>query len=242
MYNTDFVLSQSKLKSFEDPNVCLEEFRRRYIIKDLLHEPSLQMMYGSYFEFLAIGYGSGKQDDVKELPKKKNGDPYVAEERIKHQALRFKNMLDFFNEEFLFLEIIDIQKYLFHNKEDGVLDIVSKDVMSDRTVIADLKMTSDVNATYHPAMFGHNENIDITQAVHYADLWNRIYGELPLFSYLVFDYTNNKNFKRIDVDVSNEDILKLNERKNELRLFIQSHDPNVSWEQYCLCSKCTCLK
>lgn len=232
MYNRDFKLSQSALKCFEDPNICLEEFKGRFVTKTIPFVSSLKMDYGSYFEYLCIGKNSGYEDDVTDLPRKKDGSKKIDQIRIESQSEAFKRMFSFGGENYCWLDIISCQVSIEYENQRGIADIHCRDIFDNRDFLVDLKLTSDVNATHHPAMFGHNENIDITQGVHYCELWEKINGIRPIFSYFVFDYKLNSNFKRIDVEVSDEDIKLLNERKKLMMDFIYSHDPDEDWSNY----------
>ena len=241
MFNKDFKLSQSCLKDFENPSVCLEEFKGRWVTKTLPFPSNEKMDYGSYFEYLCIGANSGYDDPVTDLPRKNNGEKRVAQIRIEEQVNKFNALFSPDNIDYCWLKIKNIQMRLAYENQTGILDIAAEDIFDNKPHIVDLKLTSDVDATHHPAMFGHNEHIDITQATHYAWLWEKIHGVRPIFSYFVFDYKPESKFKRIDVEVSDEDINELNERKRKVFDFVYNTDPEEDWKHRCNCDKCSSL-
>lgn len=231
-----FELSQSSLKSFEDPSVCLEDFRRIFISKQDPPKSSIYMDFGRYFEYLCIGSGSGHQEDIKDLPRKKNGEKKVSQERIELQANLFKNFHNECSHDFKWFEIIETQKKIKFNRENGIIDIVAKDFFTDEIFLIDLKLTSDLKSNFNKK-FTYDKNINITQAIHYVDLWENLFKVRPIFSYFVFDYSPNMNFRRIDVDVSDDDIIDLIIRKKEFMSFVDEHYTEKCWKKYCTCSQ-----
>jgi len=229
MYNQGFRLSYSSLKQFEDPKVCLEEWKKVYVTRTSSFPSNIKMDYGSYFEYLCIGSAAKSGDEITDLPRKKNGEKYVAQERIELQAERFKEMMEFFGEGYLWLSIEELQKRLEFKSQVGIIDFIATDPMQMDTVLCDLKLTADVNATGHPAMFGHDENIDITQAVHYCWLYEQLNGFRPRFKYIVFDYSPRMGHKVLTIEVGDNDILLLNGRKQKVFDFVHSNNPEDDW-------------
>lgn len=204
--------SQTSLKHFEEG--CPRKWESMWVLKTVPFYSNASMDKGSYLEYLSLG-GGATEDEVTDLPRKKNGDKYTHQIRIENQAMRFKNLFDPKHEDFLGFEIEETQLELFHpnGRDRGTLDFTTS-----KNVIWDQKFTADAKAVRHPKHWGHKaEDLDVTQAVWYADLWRENYGVLPdEFRYIIFDVTPSENIEMIRVVVDEDDIQNLNNRKENV--------------------------
>ena len=106
-------LSQTALKQFE--NGCHRKWGAMWIDKSISFPINENMTNGSYFEYLCLGGGAGVQDNVTDLPRKKNGDKYISQIRIEKQADRFKRLFDKDDPYYTGIEIVGNQRELFHS-------------------------------------------------------------------------------------------------------------------------------
>lgn len=212
-----FVLSQSALKDSERIDCCMYKWRGRWITREIQFPSSIYMDRGSYFEYKCLG--SGAYEDVTELPLKKNGERYADSIRIDMQVARFNELFDKHNFDYIGLQIKDIQKSLFSEfkgfKERGIIDAEVIDDWSGKTSLLDLKLSANVDSKFTHNPF-NADDIDITQATWYSNMYERLHNYRPDFIYLVFDYSKDLNVRRLDISVSDTDILLLNERKDSL--------------------------
>lgn len=196
-----YYLSNSEMKDWE--TMCPLTWKARHIDKVFDFESSEAMMWGSYFETLAIGSGVGGK--VTEPTDKMLKSEY--NNRVKLQASDCRRYL-----KALGGKIISRQEYIFTSIMDadgqvilvcGGLDILYGFPNTDKqNVIIDLKFTGDNDNDFGPYQFGNPEKINAQQAVHYKILHKAKYGSDCGFEFWVFDKSPSVKQKRIGVDVS----------------------------------------
>lgn len=213
-----YTFSQTSLKHFEDG--CPRKWEGMWINKIIPFYSNDMMDKGKYLEYLCIG-GSAKEDDeITDLPRKKNGEKYVDQIRIESHAKYFKEHL--FNPDspkFLGYKIISTQKVLWSKdkKERGVLDIEAEEISSGNKVIIDTKLTKDLTAVRHKMNWGHQDkDIETTQAETYCSLYKENYNVIPEFVNLVFDLSPQERRKKFAITIEDENFKDLKRRKDEL--------------------------
>lgn len=223
-----FIFTQSDMRMIirkgEEIPHCPRQFMEVKVLKNFSWEPTLSMLYGSYFETLCLGRGAaGKM--VLDLPRKVlsekkkremqimgipdeqiKGEKTVDQIRIEQQALRFPQRLTelkvTINE---YNTQVPILKHLWDNVYvSGELDIWPSLMLTHeglRWVILDLKLTSDVYNTWGEYCWGEPENMDHTQGHMYLELIKNIdfhlnphLRELQDTMPTVFEMANNGEF------------------------------------------------
>lgn len=181
--NNYFFLSQSFVKEIIDQwdntkEVCWKQLNHYYIEKDVEKLQTLPMLYGNYFETLAIGSGiEGKITTEDDIPRKKNGAKKIDTERVEIQADRFKKLcrdkeiiIDKGNTQVPLARKLDSKSNVVLK---GVIDIFPTilQIQGKETLVAiDLKLTSDVNSTWGTYCWGKPEFLDHLQADTYMYL------------------------------------------------------------------------
>ena len=117
--------------------------------------------------------------------------------------------------------------------ERGVLDI-----RFSNSHIGDLKLTSNVNETRHKYHWGHDENIDTTQADFYSSIEHEKTGIIPVFTYLVFDYSTRMGVKSFAVQTTPDSIDELEERKSIVKDAVKTRKKWGEIPSKMACSSC----
>lgn len=196
-----YYLSNSEMNDWEV--MCPLVWKAKYIDKVFDREPSEAMLYGSWFETLAIGSGVGGKitEPTPAMAKSAYAD------RVKAQAADCRRYL-----KALGGKILSRQEYIFTTIVDndgqeipvcGGLDIkYGFPGTHRRNMIIDLKFTGDNDNDFGPYQYGNAEKINPQQAVHYRILHKAKYGEDCDFEYWIFDKAPTMGQKRIGVSVS----------------------------------------
>lgn len=191
---TYVVLTQSLMKQFtfkgDLVDYCPREVKLCSIDKEFKHATKA-MTAGNYFESLAIG-GTAGDSLVLDLPRLRNGNKSVAQQRIDSQVLeftkdakKFKISIDDLTVQQQFVKLIRIQDFpdlVIVLK--GTADIVSFMSVFGREhfTTIDLKLTQDVTNSHGKYCWGTHDYMDHIQAYSY----NLLNG-FP-FYYMVYDY------------------------------------------------------
>lgn len=160
---------------------------------------------GKYFEQLLFGYSANKDEKVSDLPRLDNGTKSTDQLRIEAQAERGRRILfDKQDPEYLGFNVISTQLALKFEDESGTADIVASD--KDGNIwILDVKLTKDLTNTRTEYGWGNDlSQMDLLQLVHYAQLYEKIYGTRVSIAYLIFDYSSSKRIKVSVVNISQQ--------------------------------------
>lgn len=211
------MLSQTNLKHWEKG--CKRKWRGMWIDKVVPFYSNIKMDYGKYFEYKCIG-GGATDEEVTDLPRLKNGNKSTDHNRIDQQVVKFKKLYGKNSEKFMGYTIMKDQLEL--NGNDGIsrgtIDYTTDNgLVEGKEFPWDLKLTGNVDAVRHWAHWGHSaDELDVTQAVFYIDLWEQNYGYRPEFKYLVFDYSPKMGTDIVTVSATDDHINMLNERKEDM--------------------------
>ena len=185
-----FFLTQTALKDLEKDSTCPDRWRALWLDKEIEFPSNEDMDKGKYFEWICLGGGAVSGQDVTDLPRTSLGKKTIDQIRIEEQAARFMRLFDPKSNEFQGFEIIDKQVELKHNGRKGTLDFVTRHIETNTIWIDDLKLTRDANSTRSEYGWGHDwSDLDLVQMVHYADLYEDVYGIRPRVGLWVFDYS-----------------------------------------------------
>jgi len=195
-----YKISQSLIKAFAQDDYCPMKLKKIFIDKTHNLVVSESMQRGLYFETLCLGSGvHGKK--VNDLPRKKNGDKKVSQERIDLQVHEFRSVLS--NHK---MKVLDNDIYIEKEHEKGIILNGTIDFTSpiwDDTdgpiekALVDLKLTMNIYSQFGPYCWHFPHNMDHTQAYMYMHLWEQVHGEKLPFYYLVFDYKPVPEYKII---------------------------------------------
>lgn len=161
------------------------------------------MKYGSYFEYLCLGGGSGKSADVTDLPRLESGAKSTLQKRIEVQARKFSSMFNPESSEFVGTPIRHKQLNLVYGEIEGTIDM-------DLGFPSDLKLTADLNTEY--SYWSDPAKLDNLQAATYVYLYSNRIEPTNKFSYWVFDYSTQMNILNVDIVVTDEAIQKMLKR------------------------------
>ena len=209
------VRSQSMIKDLERKDGCPFKFYHKWVNNAIKDNPSEVMNYGTYFETLVIGSGA-HGNSLTELPLLKSGKKSAVNLRIDQQAEYAKEML--FNPDhpdYLGFKVTETQAKLRDEDSnyEGIGDILGERP-TGRPVLADLKLTADVNATFGPYPWGNLVYMDFLQQILYSYLFKTMYGERPENILIVFDHSANMGKK----------IITLKEDENTLNVLFDRID------------------
>jgi hypothetical protein len=185
------------IKDLERKDGCPFKFYHKWFENAMEYIPTEVMNYGRYFETLVIG-GSGHDAGLTELPLLKSGNKTAVNLRIDKQAEYCKEIL--FNPDhpdYLGFEVTGTQVKLRDDASnyEGIADIIGQTVKDSIPVLADLKLTGDVNATFGPYPWGAPWNMDFFQQELYSYLFEIVYGVKPKNILIVFDFSTNMGKK-----------------------------------------------
>jgi len=200
MHEGRYYLSNSEATDWE--TMCPRVWKAKYIDCIVKDEPSEAMLYGSWFETIAIG--SGVQGKVTEPTPTMLKSVYA--ERIRAQAADCRRYF-----KALGGKIIARQPYLYTIIKDnegndlpicGGLDLLMGFDDGRNNLIIDTKMTGDADADFGKFQFGNVDRINPQQAIHYKLIHKAHYGTEADFNYFVFDKSEALKQKIINVVVS----------------------------------------
>ena len=191
------MLSQSTVKSFEVAG-CYRRWQAEYTgeVQRFVSDP---MKKGSFFEYLCLGGGSGKSEDVLDLERLRNGNKSAEQLRIEKQAEKFKQMFDPDHELWNGWYIQDKQIHLQHKEIEGTIDFT---INNQEFRLADLKLTADLDTEY--GYWSNPKELDFLQAATYTYLWSQNFSFIDKFDYWIYDYSTKMNVLNVEVTVSDE--------------------------------------
>mgnify|MGYP003138165926 CR=1 FL=1 len=221
-------ISQGLLRDFYDPNYCSVKWDTIYN-KGHRFPPTDAMINGLVFEQLVIGESRG--GEIYEIPKLKNGKVSKRESDIidlSNSAKKVMKSLD--------IKLLDVQPEWEVDNLSGHPDALIE--WKGEKCIFDLKFTGtkeDDSCKFNPYAWGKDlEYKDFSQAIHYVEMYYRMYGEYLPFFYLVFGKSGWVKF--INVDISSESMnnhrKKINQFENDIKDFIPKKCDNFRCE-YC---------
>lgn len=197
-------LSQSRIKALTDEQVCPKRYYHTEITGEFENPPSLSMLKGQLFEWLALG-SRNRAGQVPVLPRNRNGRPTADELRIREQAAEFKRLMPLYK-----IEILDkrvpITVPLRMTKDgtrvdlSGLLDVLV--AYQNRPYILDLKLAANCYATWGDFCWGEFWRMDHLQASAYTEMLQLATGHNVGFLYAVFDYKPQPDHQLIDVPYS----------------------------------------
>jgi hypothetical protein len=220
--------SQTMIKDLERKEGCPFKFYHKWFKNAMEYIPTEVMNQGRYFETLVIG-GSGHDDGLTELPLLKSGKKSAVNLRIDEQAEYCKSILyDPDHPDYLGIEVTGTQVKLRDDASnyEGIADIIGKTVRDSLPVLADLKLTADVNATFGPYPWGEPWNMDFLQQVLYSYLFQIEFGVKPLNLLIVFDSSPNMGKKIITLKEDDNTINKLFERIDSFEEALAHYEEN----------------
>lgn len=243
------ILTQTCVKDLEKEETCPYRWMKQWIEKDpSLKLSSEDLSKGKFFEYLVLGSGAIEGEDVKDLPRLRDGSKSTDQLRIEEQAFRIKKALfDKNDPDYLGFEIKSVQRHLSVNDESGTLDIEAID-NKDNIWIIDLKLTKDLSSDRTKYGWGNDwSTIDLIQLTHYKELYNKVYNDVnPRVGLLVADYSPKKQIEFGEILISN---FKLNEKRKRFakaREVIALYEKNewIKYPSFNECKNCplTCDK
>lgn len=247
-------ITQTLIKQFEKPNNC---FRKVYECSVLrIHDTeSIAMLNGCYFETLCLGAGSGGKQ-VLDLPRKKNGEKKIDQERIEFQAAQFEYYLRKWgikkpSDKGKQIEIKTVYKgFLVKIVIDFVSSIDNEELGKYPVAIFDTKLTKNMHNEFGGFSWGAPENMDHLQGMFYPVVFATYYKDhlpkdyvVPFYN-LVFDYKTTPEAKVVPVlfDAMYEDRLleRITFCNEKLEYAIKEDWPTVP--DYDNCKNCPLLK
>lgn len=220
----NFKLSKTTLTDLEKSSVCPVRWKSQWLERRWTFEPSVAMLKGMYFEYLAIGGGVG-DDDITDLPRNKNGSKTADQIRIEEQANIFKNAL--YNDKcpyYLGFEVVDTQVHVEDEKSKGFIDVLAK--RGDELAIIDIKLTRDFHGVNPPYSYGDMNSMDMIQLALYKYLYDKEHGTDVTTYIFVGDYSTKMNRKLVQVDVSLNKIDEVLARIDEGYKVIDAYQEN----------------
>jgi hypothetical protein len=206
---------------------CSYRFKTATIEK-IFREPATEAMNkGKYFEYLCLGGGADKTDEVTDLPRTLKGGKTVDQERIESQVVMFQRLLDEFE-----IKLTDVQ-HKFSKEWDhpnniwmdeyeilieGTIDFIhdlhtfamnqnGESVWMDLDgCVHDLKLTANIWETYTRGSWAYPWSMDHSQVAVYQYL-----TDAP-FCYWVFDYKPKPEFRLWQHDASQIEMMEMHER------------------------------
>lgn len=243
-----YKISPSTMKAFYEDGSCRKYWYFKNIEKSIERDPpSEAMVKGIVFETLALGENvAGSELPSHDFLYTKNGGKTTSLLRIEEQAAKFKRITDPSSDEFIGFSVVGSQFHIENDKWKGVIDINGVDLF-ERTVISDLKFTSDVNATYGDYAWGREPSvINWDQIAMYKVMWRDNFPEEkePKTNVLVFDDSPRLGSKSFDIKLSNSYIDNVFEKADTALNFIDRAKSSDSFIEAKVspseknCSKC----
>lgn len=188
------------IKAFAEDGYCPLKLKLCYVDKTHQMTSSDAMDRGVFFETLCLGSGvHGKV--LHDLPRLKNGNKSVAQQRIELQAQEFPAILAAHR-----MQVDETDIYLEYEIEPGIWICGTLDFRSpiwDDTdgpvpeAIIDLKLTQNIYSQFGPFCWHFPHNMDHTQAFMYTQLYKLVRGKDLPFYYMVFDYKPTPEYKMV---------------------------------------------
>lgn len=202
------ILRQTSIKHLLEG--CPKKWEGMWIDKTISFPSNSNQNLGKYFEYLVLGAGAIASDEVKDLPRLKNGEKSVKQQRIEEQADLCKSWLNPFSDDFKGWSLIDAQAHniiednKFKVKLSYTIDFIGENFYDEKSLF-DLKLTSDVTATRHPKNWGHPvEDLDLFQSKFYISNFKKQFNEEVPFRYWVFDYSVEKRALKLLIEPNKE--------------------------------------
>ena len=224
----NYKASQTAIKDFEKEQTCPFRWKKQWLDKDISFVPSLPMIQGLYFEQLVIGRSA--TDEKFELPLNRDGSKKVAQIRIEEQAEYCKKVL--FNKDFddyigkhvgCEIEWKEFQKVVVHNNKRIVIDMEGE--CDKGIVMADLKLTGDVNNVFGGYTWGKISNMDLFQQGLYQQVYEEYYDrEVAKNLLIVFDHSPRKGKKVFDLSISDDTRVTITERVKDFEEVVDYYE------------------
>jgi hypothetical protein len=250
-------INQTLIKEVENATACPRKIYVMHIAATHPREVTLSMLKGSYFETQVLGEDCFEEEKrIKDLPRKRNGEPTIDQARIDLQVREFPEALKKYglrkpkpNGRQIKMSV-QLGGITCHGTYDFVTAMESKDYGSHPVVIVDLKLTKDRDSTFGNFCWGTPENIDQLQGQMYPMLFKEFYKAqlpkdyVPPFFYLIFDYKPQFGHKLIPVtyDAYYEDQVmeRIRFTHEKLQSFVDSDFPEEP--EYEACKTCPLAK
>jgi hypothetical protein len=243
MHNGQYYLSNSEMSDWES-GMCPQVWKAKHIDKTIDFEPSEAMLYGSWFETLAIGSGVGGKITEPTVTMAKS----AYADRVKAQAADCRRYLKVMGG-----KVLSRQEYIYTTIRDaedqvipicGGLDILYGFPGIDRpNIIIDLKFTGDNDSDFGPYQYGNPEKINPAQAIHYRILHKAKYGSDCEFQFWIFDKSPSVKQKRIGAGISEVTeaihIDKVSRVYNEIMMALELDDFGYK-NSFDNCRSCPC--
>lgn len=213
-------LTQSLIKELLNEQSCALKTKMKYIDNSLKDYPTEAMTKGVFFEYLCLGNANKSGEIIMDLPRKKNGEKTVDQQRIESQVQVFG---DFCKQHEVIIHERGIDICVDHPEIEGVelkgtLDMIGEinldDSINNTMFIGDLKLTGDIHNTEGDFGWGNPEKMDLLQAIFYSYIFKLETGETADFLYAVFDYKPTPEYKVLKVKMT---ALRIAEMKESIR-------------------------
>lgn len=224
--------SQTSIKDFEKEETCPLRWKKQWFEREFKFKASLPMIQGLYFEQLVIG-GSAT-DEEYEMPANRDGKKKVAHTRIDEQAEYCKEVL--FNKDFddyigkyvgIDIEWKEFQYVVDIDNKRIVIDMLGE--CEEGEVVADLKLTADVNNVFGPFAWGKVSNMDLFQQGFYQMVYEKSTGKKVAKNLLVvFDHGPRKGKKVLDLTLTDAGRITIIRRVKEFENVV-NHYENNGW-------------
>lgn len=202
MHEGQYYLSNSEMSDWES-GMCPQVWKAKHIDKTIDFTPTEAMLYGSYFETLAIGLSVGGKitQPTDKMAKSEYNNRVIAQAKDCRRYLKTMGGKAVSYQEYIYTTISDNDDQVIHIC--GGLDILYGFPGTDReNIIIDLKLTGDNDSDFGKFQFGNPEKINPTQAIHYKLLHKAKYGTEAQFEWWVYDKSPSMNQKRIGAEIS----------------------------------------
>lgn len=190
-------INQSLVKSSEKETFCPKKYLETEILGNFKREPSLAMIQGQYFEYLATG-ALNREGEVAEIPFTQKAKKTTAQVRIEWQAQKFTENLAKND-----IQIVSVGGLLkFHlYKEFLTTGIEDTEVLyKGLPYILDIKLTGDINNDYGDFCWGAFGKMDKLQAYTYVLLKYHMTGIRYGFLYYVADHKKKPESVLLEVE------------------------------------------
>jgi hypothetical protein len=200
-----FVWSQSALKDLEKDTTCPLRWSEQWLNRAFKVKATEPQDIGNYGEYLIIGKNA-KADAVTDLPKTSKGEKTAVQKRVEAQAKRVKEMFDPKSENYIGLQIKDVQVPLSGALGDlpvqGTADIIAVEDTNGDVWLIDIKFTEDAFSTRTGYGWGHPiEEQDLVQQVLYSYLYHQQTGLMPKVKLIVVEYGTGERIRNIDLTI-----------------------------------------
>ena len=223
-----FIMSQSKLKDFENEDGCPMFWWFKYV-DGTAKISSDAMEQGLYFESECID-AHAHDDELISVPVsvEKNQKPTALGKRMASQVDKFKDWFDEESETYQGHIITDVQLKLSGIigglQWEGTADFMTEKEPKSQ-YMWDLKHTADVTNTFGDYGWGNYQNLDYLQQVVYNELYEQQEKRsLDGIYMLVMDSSTKQGHKRIKVDITWDTPATLKEVEDRLDDFKETVD------------------